>query len=124
MDNLTKNPGLQHVAEAIFLNLDYFNLATCAVVNEDWKKIQENPTFWFQKCKQSPKFLNAFAWKKLIQLTNRNSDFEEKLTPHLRYLYLNLSHAMFMTEEEFCPIFWLIRNCGDPSLDSTLGVKI
>ena len=119
MDFLTKNTGLQHIAENIFLNLGYSDLVNCAEVSKNWKKIMEIPTIWFQKCQQSPKFFNRLAWKKLIQLTNRSDYLKEELTSHLRYLSLNLSYAKFMAEEEFCPIFWLIRNCGrGPSLDS------
>ena len=41
MDLITKNPGLQHVAENIY----HFNLLKCQNVNTEWKKILESPYF-------------------------------------------------------------------------------
>ena len=49
MENLTNNPGLQHIAEEIFWNLDNESLANCVKVNRVWKKIL-NPSFWLKKC--------------------------------------------------------------------------
>ena len=70
MDNLTKNPGLTHIAEVIFLNLNYSHILECSQVHESWKKILNRPNFWLQKCAQNPEFKNKSAWKKLIQLTS------------------------------------------------------
>ena len=53
MEKVTDNPGLQHIAETIFLQLDSQKLETCRQVNESWKKILEDPSFWLKKCFQS-----------------------------------------------------------------------
>ena len=53
MDLLTKSPGLHHVAESIFVNLDHeVLLLKCQEVNGHWRSIVRNPWFWFQKCEQ------------------------------------------------------------------------
>ena len=66
MDLITKSPGLQHIAEKIFFNLDTqsylrtpksseslaHHLGKCKHVNENWKNIIENPLFLFKACVQ------------------------------------------------------------------------
>ena len=52
MDFITKNPGLHHIVEETFMNLDYENLLKCQEVNEHWKKVLDNPWFWMKKCKE------------------------------------------------------------------------
>ena len=51
MENILKNPGLQHLAENIFLQLSYEDLEKCGLVNQASKKIleNENPIFWHKK---------------------------------------------------------------------------
>ena len=50
MDFIMNTPGLQHIAENIFLNLNQKNYFTCQNVNTKWKKILESPFFWLKKC--------------------------------------------------------------------------
>ena len=75
MDNLTKNPGLQHVAEEILLNLKIVTLDKCLKVNESWKNIINTPSFWLRKCLRDGKLMKSkSAWEKVIQVmshTNR-----------------------------------------------------
>ena len=53
MDLITKSPGLSHVAERIFLNLNQEDLfIKCQEVNPHWKIIIRNHWFWFKKCEQ------------------------------------------------------------------------
>ena len=66
---LPKIPGLQHIAETIFLNLTFGDILECTQVNESWKMIVANPSFWLRKCAQNSTFENISAWRKLIQLT-------------------------------------------------------
>ena len=51
MENILKNPGLQHLAENIFLQLSYVDLEKCGLVNQASKKIleNENSIFWHKK---------------------------------------------------------------------------
>ena len=106
MDNLTKNPGLQHIAEEILLNLNYFDILKCSQVNESWKTILDKPHFWLQKHAQKPTFKNKSAWKKLVQLTSQ-TDLEKKLTQDLSKFYFSPIN--------FCPIHWLMDNSGEDS---------
>ena len=53
MDFITKNPGLQHISEEIFLNLDHKSLLKCQKVNHFWgNTLNNNPLFWLKKCIQ------------------------------------------------------------------------
>ena len=45
MENLTNNPGLQHIAEDIFLNLTSDNIEKCQEVDESWKSMLKDPLF-------------------------------------------------------------------------------
>ena len=71
MDLITKSPGLFHIAEKIFLNLNHeLLLLKCQDVNEYWGKIIRNPWFWYEKCCQKRKFIRddeKMSHKKIIQ---------------------------------------------------------
>ena len=75
MEKVFNNPGLCHVAEMIFEELDHKSLETCSNVCHGWKnileKMLENPRTLLKICiKRAPK--NALTnvtikqWKKLI----------------------------------------------------------
>ena len=51
-DNIIKTPGLQHIAEKIFMNLDLKTLRICEHVSKNWKTILNNPWFWIKFCIQ------------------------------------------------------------------------
>ena len=53
MDMITKSPGLYHIAERIFMDLDQEKLLLCEEVNENWRTILKNPWFWYKKCRQN-----------------------------------------------------------------------
>ena len=81
MDFLTKNPGLQHVAEEIFMNLDHNDVIKSKTVNQYWYRILVNPTFWLKKCLRN-RFLSEeckMEWTKLIQ-TLKTQIYKEKVT--------------------------------------------
>ena len=69
MDLITKSPGLQYVAETIFIHLDRQSLEECQKVNEHWKMIITNPWFRIIYYRQhgllSPKHLNE--WTKVLE---------------------------------------------------------
>ena len=48
MENIINNPGLQHLAEKIFWNLNYEDLESCRLMNESCRKILDNPFFWIK----------------------------------------------------------------------------
>ena len=91
MDLLTKTPGLQHVAEEIFQNLNVFTLERCEQVSKSWKAILRKPSFWLQKCRKndgddSNKIRNA--WKMAISMVKKKEDIklEENLCDHLKMI--------------------------------------
>ena len=42
------SPGLQHIAEKIFQNLDQKSLLKLRLVNSSWKRILDRPMFWYR----------------------------------------------------------------------------
>ena len=87
LGNLINNPGLQHVAEEIFGNLNLDSLEACQKVNQSSNQILQNPMFWLQKFVQgglSKK--NQEDWLKAIQSV-KNSDKEKCVS-----MYLSLIH--------------------------------
>ena len=97
MEKLTKIPGLQHIAETIFLNLTFGDILECTQVNESWKMLVDNPSFWLRKCAQNSTFENISAWKKLIQLT-KETNFEKKIVP----AFTNMCKEHVFGEKEKC----------------------
>ena len=90
MDFITKNPGLQHIVEETFMNLDYENLLKCQEVNSFWEIILKSPSFWLKKCVQ--KGLNnedQLEWHKLIQTLKTTNFNPEKVTSHLKEIHEN-----------------------------------
>ena len=53
MEKIINNPGLQHLAEEVFWNLDIKDLNACAQINQSCKQILENPIFWTKKNNQN-----------------------------------------------------------------------
>ena len=58
------NPGLKHLAEKVFWNLDVEDLKICAQINQSGKQILENPIFWLKKFRSLSKE-NLQDWIKL-----------------------------------------------------------
>ena len=46
MDLVTKSPGLHHILEEIFVNLDHRSLLECENVSIVWKDLLNNPNTW------------------------------------------------------------------------------
>ena len=49
MEKIISNPGLQHLAEKVFWNLDVEDLKICAQINQSCKQILQNPIFCLRK---------------------------------------------------------------------------
>ena len=49
MEEIINTPGLQHLAESIYLNLDYAALKKCQFINQSTSKILNNPIFWIEE---------------------------------------------------------------------------
>ena len=84
MENFIINPGLQHLAETIFLNVEVKNLFICENINWASKKILENSNFWLKKWRvRGLSKKNHEDWKKAIQLT-QNTPFEANIKLYMR----------------------------------------
>ena len=79
MDTILNNPGLQHIAEDIFLNLDEKSLTNnCTSLNQNAKKIINRPMFWLKKLSQMKSFSNYIEpWKALICKLYRSQNLKK-----------------------------------------------
>ena len=87
-EKILKNPGLQHLAENIFLNLDVEPLQICGLLNKSSKQIFEspmfqNPMFWLRKFRQLS-IDNQNDWANSIQLLN-NYNRKYAIISYLRW---------------------------------------
>ena len=85
METIINNPGLQHLAENVFWNLDVEDLKICAQINQSCKQILQNPIFCLRNFKGLSKE-NQRDWIKVIQSV-KNSD---KGIAIISYLQWNL----------------------------------
>ena len=72
MERIISNPGLQHLAEKVFFNLDDESLKNCGQINQSCKQILKNPMFWLKKFRSLTKE-NLKDWIKVIKPV-KNSD--------------------------------------------------
>ena len=72
MEQFFTNPGLVHIGENIFQNLDYQSLVTCQNVCQTWKIILKNPEFW----------IKSFIVPKIILPKNTAAAAENKNASH------------------------------------------
>ena len=66
MENIISNPGLHHLAENVFWNLDAEDLKNCAHINQSCKQILQNPIFCLRKFEHLSN-KNQLDWIKVIQ---------------------------------------------------------
>ena len=98
MDNIISIPGLQHLAEIVFRNLDVDDLKICAQINQSCKQILEDAIFWLRKfCHLSMESQNN--WIKIIQSVKK-SGYEKIIISYLKW---NLKEAVVVHE---LPCFW------------------
>ena len=91
MDNIINNPGLQHLAEKVFWNLDSEDLKNCAQINQCCKKILQYPIFCLRKFEHISKE-NQKDWIKIIQSVT-NSDKGISIISYLQWKLKN-EHLM------------------------------
>ena len=107
METILNNPGLQHLSEEVFWNLDAEKLKICAQVNQSWKQILQTPIFCLRKFKNLS-MKNRIDWIKVVQdLKDRNefspisSFYSEKLYSDtgiaiISYLQWNFKKDVFV----------------------------
>ena len=102
METIINNPGLQHLAEKVFLNLDVEDLKNCEHINQSCKKILENPMFWLKKFGGSLSEKNEKDWVKIIQSV-KNSDHEKIIVFYLRWVLKNAVETVDL------PFSWFLK---------------
>ena len=118
MENITKNPGLQHIIEDMLAFLDKKSIASFRLLNQDCKKIVENPIFCLKKLSQTeevPKNLIT-KWKKTIQDLNIASEtILQDLSLEIYKMYCNK-----------CPKYplELVYDLGETKLNPNLAMAI
>ena len=70
MDIITKSPGLHHILENIFMELNQKDLDNCQLVNKIWNSIITNKSLcWYERLLEKSSVLSEedkTKWKKLI----------------------------------------------------------
>ena len=112
-ENIIKNPGLQHMAENIFSNLNYNDIKACHLINRSSKTILDNPKFWLKKFIQKSTFSkqNEIDWNKAIQLV-KNTNYEKSIALYLKKSLMkgNVTDIPCFVDEAF------LKNCRGRSL--------
>ena len=84
LEILIENPGLKHLAENIFLHLNYKDLISFQIINRSSKVFLDNSRFWLKKLVQRGlSKQNEIKWIDAIQIT-KNTDFERNISFYLR----------------------------------------
>ena len=82
LEKILNNPGLQHLAEKIFDNLNFEYLAICRGINESSKQILK-PIFILRKFRGISQ-QNQKDWIEVIQSAN-NSEKEKAIASYLKW---------------------------------------
>ena len=98
MEKIINNPGLQHLAETFFLNLDVEDMKICKQINKSCKQIFKNPMFWLRKFRHISKESQT-NWIHIIQSV-KNSDYKKLM---ISYLEWNLKREVELAD---LPSFW------------------
>ena len=87
LDMILNNPGLQHIAEKIFDNLNYEYLKVCQGINQSSKQILDyqikKPIFWLRKFRDLSKE-NQKDWMKDIESV-KNSEKEKAIIAYMQW---------------------------------------
>lgn len=90
MENIIRNPGLQHITEMILFNLDFEDLKKCQLLNKSFKDILEDPMFWLRKWRTKGVLSkkNHDDWANAIKLT-KNTNVEANVKLYLEKVIEN-----------------------------------
>ena len=103
MEKIINSPGLQHLAEKVFSNLDVEDLKICGQINQSCYQILEDPMYWLRKFVGLSKE-NRKDWFKIIQSV-KNFDCENVIVSYLRCNLNNMMEIVDLTV--YLPYFWL-----------------
>ena len=83
MEKIINNPGLQHLSENIFWNLNYGDLQKCLTINQFCKEILESPLFWLKIfIQRGMSEQNQINWSRAIQIS-KNTHMEKHVLNYL-----------------------------------------
>ena len=83
LEKILNNPGLVHLAENIFSNLDCNGTEICRNINQSLRQMLDSPMFWLRKFEELSKE-NQKDWIKVVQSMN-NSEMEKAIIPYLQW---------------------------------------
>ena len=86
MEKIVNNPGLQHLAEKVFFNLNVEDLKMCVRINQSCEKILENPMFWVRIFGDILSKEDQNEWIKIIQSLEENSKKRKAIIPYLQWI--------------------------------------
>ena len=89
MENIISNPGLQHLAEKIFWNLDVEHLKICGHLNQSSQQILDgpmfqDPMFWLRKF-TGLSIENKNDWANVIQSVHNSFERKYAVIAYLRW---------------------------------------
>ena len=84
MEKIINNPGLQHLAEKVFLNLEPEDLEVCAMINQSSKQILDNPIFWLKKFVSKMSKKNENDWAKAFK-SAKKSDKKKQILLYMKW---------------------------------------
>ena len=95
IDKAINNPGLTHIAEEIFLNLDFKDIMACQSINKSCNAIINNPLFWLKKWRLRGGLYkkNETNWIKAVQRT-RNTNIERNVDLYIKKIIKVNNHIM------------------------------
>ena len=129
MENMINNPGIQHLAENIFLNLDVKCLKICLQINQSCKQILESPMFWLKKFTWLSKE-NKKDWIKVIK-PMKNSVQRNDIISYLQWnlkkevvVDLPCYTCLFVQEDIRKKIWEICKKEGGLTSENTETVRI
>ena len=84
LESIFNNPGLQHITENIFCNLNNEDLEVCRTVNQSCRQVLYEPMFWLKKfIRRGLSMKEQLDWTKAIQLT-KYTNLEKNVLSYLK----------------------------------------
>ena len=115
MEKIVSIPGLQHLAEKVFFNLDVEDVKICGQINQNCKQFLENPLFWLTKI--GPSKESQKDWLEIIRLV-KNSAYEKFI---VSYLQLNWKKEIVVVD---LPSLWFKKFKTLPMENQNNWIKI
>ena len=130
MEKLINNPGLHHLAENIFLNLNYEGLKKWQLINQTANHILNNPLLWINELSQNGLSKeNQKDWIEAIQLET-NFGKKKHLSAYLKWQLKKRKWFDFpcytkdVAQEDFRDKIWKSCNERRSSIEHTEIVEI